>query len=111
MNDCIFCKIANGPGPKEFDGPNFVVIRDIAPQARLHYLVIPKKHFENIEDLSKSAPEILAEIFAGIADLSEKLGLSGGYRVITNVGADGCQSVRHAHIHLLGGERLSEKMG
>ena len=113
MNDCIFCKIANGEIPSKFyyEDDKMVIIKDINPQAKLHYLAIPKAHYEDITDLANKSPETLSHMFTVIAANVEKLGLTNGFRVITNIGENGCQSVKHIHIHLLGGEKLSEKMG
>ncbi len=111
MSDCLFCKIANGNGAKVFENDEMVIIKDISPQANKHYLVIPKEHFDDITEIAVKKPELLTRIFAVIAEKQEELGLGGGFRLITNKGADGCQSVKHLHIHLLGGEKLSEKMG
>ena len=111
MNECLFCKIANGKGEKIFENEEIVIIKDIAPQAKLHYLVIPKTHFDNITEISIKAPDLLARIFTTISGLIKKLGLEEGFRLITNQGYNGCQSINHLHIHLLGGEKLEEKMG
>lgn len=111
MSDCLFCKITNGDGAKIFENEDLVIIKDIAPQAKLHYLVIPKQHFDDITEIAQKNPELLSRIFAVIAEKQEELGLCGGFRLISNKGNDGCQSVKHLHIHLLGGEKLSEKMG
>ncbi len=113
MNDCIFCKIANGEIPSKFyyEDEKTIIIRDIAPQAKLHYLVIPKEHYTDITELADKNPDLLQHLFTVIAEKKEELGLTNGFRVITNIGEDGCQSVKHIHVHLLGGEKLSEKMG
>ena len=112
MSDCLFCNIANSNGAKVFEDEKFVIIKDIAPQAKLHYLAIPKKHFSDVVDLAENDGELLQHIFKKIAELSENiLGLKNGFRLITNKGDDGCQSVHHVHIHILGGGKLSEKMG
>ena len=113
MNDCIFCKIANGsiPSQKLYEDDKMIIIKDINPQAKLHYLAIPKEHFCDITELSKNSPETLTHIFSVIADKKNELGFKDGMRVITNVGENGCQSVKHIHIHILGGEKLAEKMG
>lgn len=113
MNDCIFCKIANGiiPSQKLYEDDVLIIIKDINPQAKLHYLAIPKQHFCDITELSKNNPETLTHIFSVIADKKDELGFKDGMRVITNVGENGCQSVKHIHIHMLGGEKLAEKMG
>lgn len=113
MNDCIFCKIANGeiPSKKFYEDDKFVIIADIAPQAKLHYLAIPKKHYADIVETAGKDTELLSHILKTVAGLVETLGLQNGFRMITNRGDDGCQSVKHLHIHLLGGEKLAEKMG
>ena len=111
MKDCLFCKIANGDGQKVFENEEIVIIKDIAPQAKLHYLVIPKNHFDDICDLATKDAALLSRIFAKIAELKDQLGLQDGFRLITNKGENGCQSIKHIHIHLLGGEKLSERMG
>lgn len=113
MNDCIFCKIADGeiPSEKFYEDDKFVIIADIAPQAKLHYLAIPKKHYADIVETAQKDPELLSYMIAKISELVETLGLKNGFRMIMNRGEDGCQSVKHLHIHLLGGEKLAEKMG
>ena len=113
MENCIFCKIANGeiPSTKMYEDDKIIIIKDINPQAKLHFLAIPKKHFDDITDLSQNNPEILTHIFRIIAEKKDELGFTNGFRLITNIGTDGCQSVKHIHIHLLGGEKLSETMG
>ena len=113
MNDCIFCKIANGeiPSQKLYEDDKMIIIKDINPQAKLHFLAIPKEHFSDITDIATRSPETLKHIFNVIANKNKDLGFENGFRVITNVSEDGCQSVKHVHIHLLGGEKLSERMG
>lgn len=112
-NECLFCKIVAGeiPSEKVFENDDFIIIKDINPQAKLHYLLIPKKHFDNIGEMAINDPLLLSRCLSEMAGLTESLGLSNGYRIITNKGYDGCQSVNHIHIHILGGEKLSEKMG
>ena len=111
MNNCLFCSIANGNGEKVFENDEMVIIKDIAPQAKLHYLAIPKAHYDDVVDLAIHNGDLLKNIFRVIAHQAEELGLKDGFRIITNKGENGCQSVKHVHIHILGGEKLSEKMG
>ncbi len=113
MKDCIFCKIIDGeiPSTKVFENDDLIIIKDLNPQAKIHLLLIPKTHYENIEELAVNDPELLKRCFATLAEVSDSLGLKDGYRVITNKGENGCQSVKHIHIHILGGEKLAEKMG
>ena len=113
MNDCIFCKIIAGeiPSTKVFENEDMVIIKDLNPQAKIHLLILPKKHYANIGELATNDADLLKRCFSAFAGLTDELGLQNGYRLITNKGDDGCQSVNHIHIHILGGEKLAEKMG
>ena len=110
MENCIFCKIVAGeiPSPRLYEDEKMIVIRDIEPKAKLHYLCIPKTHFSRLNEMDEKKAEILKHCFQTIAMLEEKLGLKEGYRVIINQGENGGQTVHHLHIHLLGGEKLSD---
>lgn len=112
MNDCIFCKIIAGEIPSErvYEDEYVIAIRDINPQAKCHVLVMPKCHVADLTDAA-SQPELVARVFVAAARVAEKLGLDkDGYRIISNKGENGCQSVKHLHVHVLGGKKLSEKM-
>jgi histidine triad (HIT) family protein len=85
-----------------------IVIRDIEPKAKCHYLCIPKTHFALLNEMDEAKAEIVKHCFTVIPTLEKELGLEGGYRVIINQGADGGQTVPHLHIHLLGGEPLGD---
>ena len=108
MNDCIFCKIRDGviPSPKLYEDDEVFVIRDIEPKAKCHYLMIPKRHFKLLSEMTKDDEAMLGRAFAKIAELAPKLGLENGYRLIINQGDDAGQTVFHLHIHILGGEVL-----
>mgnify|MGYP002513647475 CR=1 FL=1 len=110
MSDCLFCKIIAGeiPSPRLYEDDKMIIIRDIQPKAKLHYLCIPKTHFALLNEMDEEKAEIVKHCFAVIPTIEEKLGLRGGYRVIINQGDDGGQTVPHLHIHLLGGEKLSD---
>ncbi len=110
MENCVFCKIVAGviPSPRMYEDEHMIVIRDIEPKAKLHYLCIPKQHFALLSEMDEARAEIVKHVFKVIPTLEEKLGLQGGYRVIINQGEDGGQVVKHLHIHLLGGEKLSD---
>jgi len=110
MENCIFCKIVAGeiPSPRLYEDDKMIVIKDIEPKAKLHYLCIPKTHFALLNEMDEEKAEILKHCFQTIATLEEKLGLKEGYRVIINQGENGGQTVHHLHIHLLGGEKLSD---
>ncbi len=110
MENCIFCKIIAGeiPSPRLYEDEEMIVIRDIEPKAKLHYLCIPKTHFASLDELDAEKSEILKRCFEKIAQIKDGLGLAEGYRIIVNQGENGGQTVRHLHIHLLGGEKLSD---
>ena len=108
MEDCLFCKIAAGdiPSKKLCEDEQVVAFYDIAPQAKVHFLVIPKKHIPSAAALTEADGALLGHVFAVIAELAKEQGLDNGYRVISNVGEDAGQTVKHLHFHVLGGEKL-----
>lgn len=110
MENCIFCKIIAGviPSPRLYEDDKMIVIRDIEPKAKLHYLCIPKTHFALLDEMDEEKSEILKYCFMKIAEIKDSLGLQDGYRIIINQGENGGQTVHHLHIHLLGGEVLGD---
>jgi len=80
--------------------------RDIQPQAPMHILVVPKEHITSAADITEKNSHLAAKCFEAIAHIAKSEGLSSGFRVITNSGSDGGQSVFHLHLHLLGGHKL-----
>ncbi len=108
MENCIFCKIIAGeiPSPRLYEDEKMIVIKDIEPKAKLHYLCIPQPHFALLPDMDGEKAETLKYCFQKIAEIHKDLGLQDGYRVIINQGENGGQTVHHLHIHLLGGEVL-----
>ncbi len=111
--DCIFCAIINGdiPSAKVYEDEWCYAFRDINPQSPVHVLVVPKEHVASADMINEENAATVARIFTAIPKIANAEGLTGGYRVITNVGEDGCQSVKHLHFHILGGKKLSENMG
>ena len=85
--------------------------RDINPMAPTHVLIVPKLHIASADGINDSNSEYVARIFEVIPKIAASEGLENGYRVITNCGEDGCQSVKHLHFHLLGGKKLPETLG
>ena len=110
--DCLFCKIIHGeiPSGKVYEDDTVFAFRDIAPQAPVHVLIVPKEHIPSADAITEENSARVAEIFAAIPKIAAECGLTNGYRVITNCGEDGCQSVKHLHFHLLGGKKLAEEM-
>ncbi|MGN0662136.1 MAG: histidine triad nucleotide-binding protein [Faecalibacterium sp.] len=108
MEDCLFCKIAAGaiPAKKLYEDEQVVAFYDIAPQAKVHFLVVPRQHIGSAAELTEADGALLGHIFAVIAKLAKETGLEGGYRVISNIGEDAGQTVKHLHFHVLGGEKL-----
>ncbi len=110
--DCIFCAIAEGKIPSKvaYEDENVFAFYDIAPQAPVHILVIPKMHIASVDALTEGTSEIISRVMLAIPKVARAAGLDNGYRVVSNVGEDSCQSVKHLHFHILGGKKLSETM-
>ena len=110
--DCIFCAIINGriPSKKVYEDEVCYAFHDINPMAPVHVLVIPKAHIASANEINAENAPVIAHIFEVIPKIAADLGLENGYRVVTNIGDDGCQSVKHVHFHILGGKKLSENM-
>lgn len=113
MENCLFCKIVRGeiPSAKVYEDDNMIIIKDIAPQAPIHLLLIPKEHYANIIEMTDEQSLTLAKCLKKLSTITDELGLQDGFRIVSNKGANGCQSVDHLHIHILGGHKLNEKMG
>ena len=106
---CLFCEIAaeNIPSTKVYEDELVYAFRDIAPQAPVHVLIIPKKHIESAQALTREDDALLCHMFACARQIAESEGVAkSGYRLITNVGDDAGQSVHHLHLHLIGGKAL-----
>ena len=109
---CIFCKIINGdiPSAKVYEDEYVFAFRDIAPQAPVHVLVVPKQHICCANAVDESNSVYVAKCFEAVAKIAKAEGLEDGYRVINNCGENGGQTVMHLHFHILGGVKLGEKM-
>jgi len=106
---CIFCKIINNeiPCTKVYEDDKILAFKDINPAAPVHVLIIPKKHITSVNEINEDNAEVVGHIFTTAAKLAKELGVdSNGYRVVTNVGTQGGQTVEHLHFHLLGGRNL-----
>lgn len=112
MSDCIFCKIIAGeiPSSKVYEDELVYAFRDINPMAPIHVLIVPKTHIASADGVNAENSASVARIFEVIPQIAAVEGLTNGYRVITNCGEDGCQSVKHLHFHLLGGKKLPETL-
>ena len=111
--DCLFCKIIAGeiPSTKVYEDELVYAFEDINPQAPVHVLVIPKTHIASAADITEENSALVAHIFEVIPGIAKKLGLKNGFRVVTNCGDDGAQTVKHLHFHIMGGRPLQGQMG
>ena len=105
MSECLFCKIANGeiPSTKVYEDDTVLAFKDVAPQAPIHVLLIPKQHITSCDDITPDNSQVVAHIFEVAARLAKEFGLVNGYRIVNNCGEDGGQTVKHLHFHLMGG--------
>lgn len=106
--DCVFCKIAAGeiPAKKAYEDDVCLAFYDLEPQAPVHVLLIPKQHIGSVSEITSENSAVVAHIFEAASRLAKELGLEKGYRIVTNCGEDGGQSVPHLHFHLLGGRAM-----
>lgn len=106
--DCIFCKIAAGeiPSNKVYENEKVLAFHDLSPQAPVHILVIPKEHIASAAEVNIQNSAQIADIFEAAALIAKEQKLDEGYRIVTNIGSHGGQSVAHLHFHLLGGRQL-----
>jgi histidine triad (HIT) family protein len=105
-SDCLFCRIIAGeiPADRVHDDDLVLAIRDIAPRAPTHILLMPKRHIRSAADLVESDGPLLGRLFSVAADLAREAGIADdGYRLVFNVGRWGGQTVDHLHLHLMGG--------
>ena len=108
--DCIFCGIANGeiPARTVLETEDVIAFHDLDPKAPTHVLVIPRRHVESIDAMSEGDEELIGRVFAAAKEVAGREGIAAdGYRLVTNIGRNGGQTVPHLHIHVLGGRRLT----
>lgn len=112
MDNCIFCKIIKGeiPSTKIYEDDDMLIIKDVNPQAPIHYLLLPKEHYANIVEMSEAQAQTLARCVKKLSGMVDELGLQDGFRLVSNKGKNACQSVEHLHIHILGGKQLADGM-
>jgi histidine triad (HIT) family protein len=107
--DCLFCKIAAGelPSSKVYEDEEILAFEDVKPVAPVHILVVPKKHIGSAAEITPANSAVISRIFEVIAKIAEEKGIDGsGFRVVTNAGGDGGQTVFHLHFHVIGGREL-----
>ena len=108
MDNCLFCKIAAGdiPSKKAYEDDLCLAFYDIDPQAPVHFLVIPKEHIGSVAEVTADNSTVVAHIFEVIAKLTKEMGIES-YRVVSNIGEQAGQSVRHLHFHVLSGRDMT----
>ena len=108
---CVFCAIVSGdiPSTKVYEDEKCLAFRDINPQTKVHILVIPKEHIPSFAYIDESNCELIAHVLAVAAKVAKDEGLES-YRIVSNCGPDAGQTVDHLHFHILGGEKMNERM-
>lgn len=113
-DSCIFCKIVSGEAKATvvYRDEQVTAFRDIHPVAPTHILIVPNKHIQSVSTLESDDKPLIGHLFTVASQLANEEGISkGGYRLITNTGVDGGQTVLHLHLHLIGGQRMRYPMG
>jgi len=109
-DECLFCRIIAGriPSAQVHADDLVVAIRDIAPRAPTHLLILPRRHIASAADLGEADGALLGRLFGVAADLARSEGIAeAGYRLVMNVGRAGGQTVDHLHLHLMGGRPMT----
>ncbi|MBI1859365.1 MAG: histidine triad nucleotide-binding protein [Deltaproteobacteria bacterium] len=111
--ECIFCKIIQGtlPSEKVFENERVFAFRDISPQAPVHILIVPKKHYTDVLDVPREEGQVFSDLFCAAQQIAPQLGIAGpGFRTVFNSGDHACQTIYHVHLHLLGGTQMGGSM-
>jgi len=113
MDECLFCKIIKGdiPSTKVYEDEYVYAFKDINPAAKIHILVIPKKHIDSLKHITEDDEKYVWAIHKAMNKIAEEQGFSeSGYRVVVNCGKDAGQEVMHLHYHILAGEKFGDKI-
>lgn len=111
--DCLFCKIASKEIPSQmiYEDESIYTFKDINPVAPVHIIVIPKVHIESANDITLKNSKEIQKVFEAIPKIAKIVGVDkNGYRIITNIGEHGGQTVKHIHFHVIGGTKLGDKL-
>lgn len=107
--DCLFCNIVKGqiPSEKVYEDNDVYAFKDVNPEAPVHILIIPKRHIKSVDELEETDKELVGHIFLVAKKLAKENKLENGYRLVSNIGEEGGQSVKHLHFHFLGGRSFN----
>ena len=105
MSDCVFCKIAaeHLPCNKVYEDDEVLAFHDIHPFARVHFMIIPKRHIASLADCTPEDAELLGKMLLLAPRLAKEQGLATGFKTLINTGRGGGQEVFHIHVHVFGG--------
>ena len=106
MEDCVFCQIIKGEKPADFiyKDESIVVFKDIRPHARVHLLIVPRKHIRSVNDLAEDDGEVISKMILRAKEIAKEQSIANsGYKLVFNVERGGGQYVFHLHMHLVGG--------
>lgn len=108
MQDCIFCKIGRKeiPAATVYEDDRLLAFKDLNPVAPVHVLIIPKVHIDSLSDLTEAHSELMGHLMNTVRAIAADCGLGDGYRLVSNCGPDGGQTVGHLHFHLVGGRPM-----
>lgn len=109
MQDCLFCRIIQKEAPSTlvYQDEYATAFRDVRPAGPVHILIVPNKHISSVNELAPEDEPLVGRLFGLARDLAAQEGIArGGYRIISNTGRDGGQTIFHLHLHLIGGHRL-----
>ncbi len=109
MKDCIFCKLVAGDIPSTivYENEGIIAFKDINPVAPVHIQVIPKNHIGSLAELTDDNSELASKILLAASEVGKKFCGENGFRVVTNIGNDGGQEIKHLHLHVLGGRKMT----
>ena len=113
-DSCHFCKIVSDEAKATivYRDEQVTAFRDIHPVTPTHFLIVPNKHIESVNALEPEDEQLMGHLFTVARKLAKEAGISeSGYRLITNTGPDGGQTIFHLHVHLIGGQRMRHPMG
>lgn len=111
--ECIFCKIIQGtlPSNKVYENEFVVAFKDIAPQAPVHILIVPRMHVVDVLDVRREDSPVFSHLFSAAQHIAAQMGIAGsGFRTVFNSGDHACQTMYHLHLHLLGGIQMGGSM-